>query len=167
MAYVRQSQQPGPLVSVEQVRRRNAELRLELVAVMAERTRIEDQIREARQQVTSARRRLRRWVSDLDELLIKSAEIKSTTFRTLPEPVHGGPEGLKAAADEMAAHEEAVVILAPRRRSLRGSSHGTRGKYEQGCECDECLAWRARKTDQDRANRHAREVKAAQMARAA
>lgn len=127
------------IVTVEQERRRNAELHLELRALTAENAEIVNRIRLMRDELTTAYRKLRRQVSDLEavraqEQLIAEAE---TFTSTLPEPIHGGREGLQAATEEMMLHESKDLKLSKVIQPT-GPSHGTRRRYQAGCRCQEC-----------------------------
>lgn len=168
MGYVRgDSPQPASTVlTVEQARRRNAALRLELVAITAENVQLETKVETMRRDVSAARRKLSRQIRDLDTVRAQADQLAAAALHvsTSPEPVHGGREGLQAATEEMAAHEDQQLKLskAPRRRTITPPSHGTRRKYEEGCDCAKCLAWRDRKTElESRRRRSPREEKAA------
>lgn len=150
-------------LNVEQARRRNADLRLSLVAITAENVQIEAKVETMRRDVTAARKKLARQIRDLDVIRTQTANIAALAEQAAStEPKHGGPDGLQAAADEIKAHEEKHLNLAkPARRGGKGPSHGTRSKYDEGCDCDACLGWRIRKTAQQRELRQGRAAKRA------
>lgn len=165
MAYQRGvSPQPATTVlTVEQARRRNAELRLALVAITAEKAQVEAKVEGMREELTVARRRLSRQIRDLDAIRTQTANIAALAEQAATtEPKHGGPDGLQAAADEIKAYEDKHLNLSkPTRRRGKGPSHGTRSKYDEGCDCDDCLGWRIRKTAQQREIRQGRAAKRA------
>jgi chromosome segregation ATPase len=135
-----------PSLPVEQARRRNAELRVELSRLTAENNALEAQVATARLRVSEARRLLTRKVRDLEAARAQVERLSAIRPASgLPEPVFGGREGLLAAAEEILAHESRGS-LAP--RPLRGPSHGTERVYATGCRCGKCLAWRERRTAQ-------------------
>jgi len=160
MAYKRSVQ---PVLPVEQARRRNAELRRELAELMAENTHLEPKVEAMRRDVTAARKKLSRQIRDLDAIRSQAASIAALAeLEAAAAPRFGGPDGLQAAAHEIKAHEDKPLPpITPRRLGGRGGSHGTRRKYEEGCDCDDCLGWRTSKTKQQRELRQARAAKAA------
>lgn len=124
MGYQRGATAQAPVVSVEQARRRNAELRRELATLTAENTALEAQVATARLRVSEARRLLTRKIRDLD--VARAQMERMATVQPSPpasEPVYGGREGLLAATEEILAHES-PYDLAPRRR--RGPRLGKR-----------------------------------------
>ena len=162
MGYQRGATAQAPVVAVEQARRRNAELRRELAALTAEnnaleaeRKSLDDQVATARLRVSEARRLLTRKVRDLDAIRAQMARLTTAQVSTFPEPVYGGREGLEAATKELEAHEAKGVPPRPDRRA-KGHRHGTSGRYSMGCRCDDCVAWRKRKSDRSLAAYHAR-----------
>jgi hypothetical protein len=148
MGYQRQEASTGPLLTVEQARRRNAEIRLELARLAAEHQQLEPQVNNLRAEVSKARKILTRKVRDLEASRIQAEHLARVSVAH-GEPVHGGPEGLLAATAEMEAHEYKFDVLGRRRRIL-GPSHGTRSKYAEGCRCDDCMDWRRRKSESER-----------------
>ncbi len=138
MGYQRgMSPQPAATVlTVEQARRLNAALRLELAALTAENAVLAPKVEAMRKGVTAARKNLTRQIRDL-------AAVRSQAERIVadPEPLHGGPDGLKAAYAEARAHGEGEIIVQPSTAKCGG-----RRKYETGCRCAECQGWRDRKT---------------------
>ena len=148
------TQPAGSLLSVEQARRKNAELRLELVALTAEKPQLESQVEAMRQEITTARRKLSRQIRDLEAIRTQIRNIAALAEHASgTEPVFGGREGLQAATAEIRAHEDQHAkpsrpATSTRRR--KGRSHGTAGKYVEGCRCDECKGWRGRKSAQER-----------------
>ena len=149
--------------SVEQARRRNAELRIELASLTAENTQLEARVATARLRVSEARRLLTRKIRDLDTIRAQVDRLPAVPVTGLPEPTYGGREGLLAAADEMEAHEaQGLMFYKPRVR--KGPSHGTRDRYATGCKCDLCLGWRRKRTDQETARQ--RRQRASQKAAA-
>jgi chromosome segregation ATPase len=173
MAYVRgKSEQPSTTVlNVEQARRRNAELRLELAGLMAEQSDLAAKVEAMRAEVTAARKKLSRQIRDVDAVRAQAARIASIVEResTLPAPVYGGREGLQAAADEIEAYESKPgAKLGTVRRS--NPRHGTGRKYGTGCRCGDCLGWRDRKSAREvvlKAARMERRIAEAVAARAA
>lgn len=163
MAYVRgASEYPSTTVlTVEQARRRNAELRLELAGLMAEQADLAPKVEAMRAEVTAARKKLSRQIRDLDAVRAQTASIASAAEQesALPTPLYGGREGLQAAADEIEAYESAPGAKLSTVRRRRGPSHGTGKRYEAGCRCGDCLAWRERKSAREV------ELKAARMER--
>lgn len=152
--------QPAPSVlSVEQARRRNAELRREIAALDKENADLEAQTATMRLKVTAARRNLNSKIRALDAARLQASRLSQMTVQpsTLPEPKYGGREGLQAAADEIEAYEaKGKLGTVPR----SGPRHGTGRKYGQGCRCEECLAWRVRRTKAQRAtNERRRELR--------
>lgn len=157
--------QPATAVlGIEQARRLNADLRLELATLTAENTQLEARVGAMRQDVTVARRKLSRQIRDLETIRTQARNIAAMAGHSSgTEPVFGGPAGLLAAADELKAHGEAIASSTVR----RGPSHGTAGKYVQGCRCDECRGWRGRKSAQERAHvKRRREQEIAEALRA-
>lgn len=143
--------------SVEQARRRNAELRIELASLTAENTRLEAQVSTARLRVSEARRLLTRKIRDLDAARAQAERIGAVTVPALPTPKYGGREGLEAATAEMEAFESQGLKLS-KRRERKGPSHGTGRRYHAGCRCGDCMGWRRRKSDQDLASHHRRQA---------
>lgn len=138
--------QPAVTVqSVEQARRRNAELRIELASLTVENTQLEAQVATARLRVSEARRLLTRKIRDLDTIRAQVDRLPAVPVMGLPEPTYGGREGLLAATAEILAHE-ARGDVSP--RPAKGPSHGTGRRYESGCRCVACVAWRKRKSAQ-------------------
>lgn len=149
MAYQRgKSEQPSTTVlTVEQARRRNAELRRELAGLMAEQADLAGKVEAMRAEVTAARKKLSRQIRDVDTARAQAARIGTVVERasTLPEPVYGGREGLQAAADEIEAYDSKPgAKLGTVRRST--PRHGTGRVYGTGCRCGDCLGWRDRKS---------------------
>lgn len=136
----------APILSVEQERRRNAELHIELQALTAENTEIDKRIRLMRDELTGAYRRLRKQVRDIEAVRAQEQLVaEAKTFKSkLPPPVYGGREGLQAATEEMMAHESPGLKLSKELPAPKGPSHGTVRRYATGCRCPECLAARAR-----------------------
>ena len=159
MAYAyKGGQQPAPVASVEQARRHNAALHAELRALAEERAGIAAHVKTMRAELTAARTKLSRQIRHIDTIRAQEAQIEAARnfVSTLPEPIHGGREGLQAAVDEMLAHESRGLKLhkdIPR----KGISHGTARKYEAGCRCDECQDWRKRKAARAETNRKRRQ----------
>lgn len=162
MTYQRgQSLQPAPSVlSVEQARRRNSELRRELVVLNRDHAELEAQTKTMRLKITAARRELNRKIRTLDAVRAQVDRLSNVTPSpsTLPEPLYGGRAGLQAAADEIDAYDAKSGKLGTAPKS--GPSHGTGRKYGLGCRCDECLGWRNRRTKAQRAtNERRRELR--------
>lgn len=149
----------APILSVEQERRRNAELHIELQALNAENAEIDKRIRLMRDELTGAYRRLRKQVRDLEAVRAQEHLIaEAKTFQSkLPPPVYGGREGLQAATEEMMAHESKDLKLSKVLPAPAGPSHGTMRRYETGCRCSDCLAAKARKKSQWRSRRRVSE----------
>jgi len=152
----------SPLLSVEQERKRNAELHLELKAVTAENKEIDQRIRLMRDELATAYRKLRKQVRDLEAVRAEERLIaEAKTFKSkLPPPRFGGPEGLKAATEELMAHEARNLKLS-KEIIANGPIHGTWRRYEAGCRCKACRGWRALKSTRYRANLDRREQQAA------
>lgn len=148
MGYQRKEASTGPLLTVEQARRRNAEIRLELARLAAENAQLEPQVNNLRTEVSKARKLLTRKVRDLEAARIQAEHLARVGVAG-SEPVHGGPAGLLAATQELKAHEFKYDVLGRKRRIL-GPSHGTRNKYGEGCRCDDCIDWRRRKSESER-----------------
>lgn len=150
------AQAPAAILPVEQARRRNAELRRELAVLTAEAARLQPQVEAMRAEVTAARRKLSRQIRDLEAARIQTRNIAALATEpatpTLAEPVYGGPEGLKAAADEIEAYEGAKLGTVPR----RGPRHGTGRMYSLGCRCEDCRGWRKKRSDAERATQQRR-----------
>ena len=160
------SPQPGVMVlNVEQARRRNTELRLELARLAAENAQMEAGAVTMRLQVSAGRRKLSKQIRDLDAARVQAERIAQVAIQTstLPEPVYGGREGLQAATDEIMAHEAKGLKLAKAPRPASGLSHGTNRKYNSGCRCDECKASESRRNARRymERRRKAREAEAA------
>lgn len=155
MGYVR-NPQPAVL-NIEQARRRNAELRRELAALTVENGQLEAQVTTMRLHVSEARRKLTLQVRELEAARAQQAQLAQVTTEPsgLPEPVHGGREGLLAAAAEIKAHESAGAL--PKR--LRGPSHGTKRRYAAGCRCPKCVAWRVAESERARVAQNARRAR--------
>lgn len=162
MAYVRgatrQAEPEAKLLTIHQVRQRNAALALELQTLTAEQAELGNRTEAMRKEVTAARNRLTRQLREIDAVRIQSDQIAAAKryVSTLPPPVHGGREGLQAATDEMLTHESKHLNLAKAPRRPKGPSCGTQRKYEKGCRCDECKAWRKRRAAQARTNQKRR-----------
>lgn len=153
MGYQRKESQPGPLQSVEQARRVNAELRRELERLAIENAQLTPHVETLRLQVTAARKKLTRQIRELEAARIQAERLANVTEQasTLPEPIYGGRKGLEAAAAEIEAHEakrtktstihrpkkSGPVLDNPRRK------HGTVGTYRAGCRCEPCKARKA------------------------
>lgn len=145
------TQTPAGVLTVEQARRRNAELRLELGALTAENTALEARVGVMRQEVSTARRKLSRQIRDLAAIRAQVSNIAALAQHAPgEEPVFGGREGLEAATAEARAHDEETVNPSTRRRR-KGPSHGTSGRYREGCRCEDCRGWRCRKSERERA----------------
>lgn len=142
-----------PVLTVEQfgeARRRHAEMKRELAFLEIENARLQEEIVVKRAEVSQARRVLSRKVRDLAVVRAQVEQLQAVYVSALPEPLYGGKEGLEAAAAEMAAHEAGTDALGRRERKRSGNSHGTRKKYDEGCRCVECAAWRKRKSERGR-----------------
>ena len=152
--------QPGTSVlTVERARLVNAELRRELATLTGENTVLAPKVDAMRKEVTAARKKLARQIRDLEAIRIQTANIAAHAqhlTNTGTEPVYGGPEGLRAAADEMKAYEDGALNLSTVPRGRKGPRHGTGRRYALGCRCDSCLEWRGRKTAQEVARNKAR-----------
>lgn len=147
----------GPVLTVEQLRRRNAELHVELQALTAENTEIDKRIRLMRDELTGAYRKLRKQVSDLEAVRAEEQLIAAAkTFKSkLPPPRYGGREGLEAATQEMLAHESRDLKLSKALPPPKGPSHGTRRRYADGCRCAVCSGYNTLRKGQER-SRHKR-----------
>lgn len=154
MTYQRKEAPAGPLVTVERARRLNATMRVELDRLTAERNHLEPRLETVRAEVAKARKLLTRKVRELEATRIQLGRL-ATIEPTSDEPIYGGREGLKAAAEEIKEHEFKLDKLG-RRRRIHGPSHGTRQKYDTGCRCDDCMDWRRRRSEQERINQAAR-----------
>lgn len=153
MAYAyKGGQQPAPVASVEQARRHNAALHAELRTLAAERADIAAHVKTMRAELTAARAKLSRQIRHLDAARAQQDLIEAAAnfVSTLPEPIHGGRDGLQAAVDEMLAHETRGLKLAKPPRPRTGPSHGTGRKYADGCRCDGCQQWRCDKESRRR-----------------
>lgn len=163
MTYKRKEAASGPLLTVERARRRNATMRLEMERLTAEQQFLEPRLEAVRAEVTKARKLLTRKVRELETVRIQIGQLANIQTTTLPEPIHGGPEGLLAATEEMEEHEFKLDKLGRKRRIL-GPSHGTRNKYDTGCRCDPCMDWRRKKSDRERVNQQVRRSQKKQAA---
>lgn len=135
------------VLTVEEARRRNAALRLELAALTAEHNHLAPKVEAMRADVTAARKKLSRQIRDLETARTQTANIAAHAQHAAnTTPLYGGPEGLQAAAGEIEAYESKPGAKLGTVR--RGPSHGTSRRYATGCRCDACLAWRERKTAQ-------------------
>jgi len=163
----------GPLLTVEQARRRNAELMIELrsleaqqealtARVAAEKAKLEQDTEQARKELTQAYRRLRSKVRELDAVRASEENITKTAayVSELPPPLYGGRDGLEAAADEMAEYEaRRNGRKAPPRgkrvkAELKPALHGTSTAYRRDkCRCAECKAWLSRTSAKHYRNR--------------
>lgn len=161
--YQRREQKPGPLVNIEQARRRNAELRIELVQlnqarqdleakVAAELALLEEESAAATRELSAAHKKLTRQIRRRDTVRTQAALMSAGCKNPsdLPEPMHGGREGLLAAADEMARYgarkrNKPTPIRSKRApRTTSEAAHGTWTQYRKHeCRCDECKAWKA------------------------
>lgn len=159
MGYVR-SEQKSTVLSVEQARRRNAELRRELAGLTVENTHLEAQVGTMRLRVSEARRKLTGMTRQLDVARSQAERLGKVVISPAPlsEPLYGGREGLEAATAEMEAFESRGLKLS-KAREPGGLSHGTGRRYEAGCRCEACVAWRKRKSAQGLANYHARQAR--------
>jgi hypothetical protein len=154
MGYQFKGSRDSVVVNVEQARRRNAELRIELGALLTENTQIEARIKATRADLTAAYRKLSKQIRDMDAINAQ-AELVAASERfvsTLPEPKYGGREGLQAATDEMMAHEARGLKLAKAPRPIKGPSHGTGRRYDLGCRCEECETWKVEKNAKTHSN---------------
>ena len=151
--------------TVEQARRRNAELRIELGALVSENAQLENRAVTMRLQVTTARRKLTRQIRELDTARTQAELLAYATVQTstLPEPIYGGREGLQAATDEILAHDTRGLKLTKEKapRVSKGLSHGTSRKYDQGCRCRACVTYKALKDTRFYASKNRREQAAA------
>ena len=135
---------PTPTLSVEQSRRRNAELRIELSKLAAEHAHLAPKIEAMRRDLTAARKKLTRQIRDL-------AVVRAQTEHFAA-----------AAADKQAALDHATTAIetsrpdAPKRRPGPRLTHGKRAMYETGCNCDPCLDWRRNKTAAEKVRAEAR-----------
>jgi hypothetical protein len=157
MGYQYKGDQSRPMETIEQARRRNAELRRELAALMFEQADLAPKVEAMRAEVSAARKKLSRQIRDLDAVRAQSARIAAARDEepTLTDSVYGGREGLLAAADEIEAYEaKPGAKLGTVRR--RGPRHGTGRMYSTGCQCGECLGWRKKRTDQEVARQRRR-----------
>lgn len=144
------STQPSSTVlTIEQARRRNAGLRIELESLMREAAELEVSTGLMREAVSAARKKLTRQIRDLDAVRAQSDRIATDTGRTttLPASQFGGREGLQAAADEIEAYEGAKLGTVKR----NGPRHGTGRKYATGCRCEDCLGWRKKRSAAEQA----------------
>lgn len=163
MAYQRKEAQSGPLLTVEQARRRNTEIRLELARLAAENAHLAPQVDSIRAEVSKARKLLTRKVRELEAARIEAEHLARVQVANQSEPVHGGPNGLLAATEELQTHEFKYDKLGRKRRIL-GPSHGTRDKYDAGCRCEPCMDWRRKKSDRERISQQARRSRQKQAA---
>jgi len=148
------------MLAVEQARRRNAELHLELRALTAENAEINDKIRLMRDELTTAYRKLRKQLHDIEAVRAQEQLIaEAKAFKSeLPPPRYGGREGLEAATEEMLAHESRGLKLS-KVITPTGPSHGTRRRYQAGCRCQECRGINAvRKSREKRSSRKRHEL---------
>lgn len=122
-------------LAVEQARRLNAALRLELAALTTEHANLAPKVETMRKDVSAARKKLTRQIRDLNTVRGQMEQIATVAphVSTLPESVHGGHEGLQDASAS---------------QGRKGPSHGTRTRYVAGCRCDACLGWRKRASAQ-------------------
>jgi hypothetical protein len=149
MGYQRKEAQSGPLLTVEQARRRNTEMRLELARLAAENAKLEPQINTLRVEVSRARKLLTRKVRELEAARVQAEHLARVQVVTLSEPVHGGQAGLIAATEEIEAYTIKLDKLG-RKRRIVGPSHGTRKRYGKGCRCDDCMDWRRKASNRER-----------------
>lgn len=162
MAYIRgaslQAEPEAKLLTIDQVRQRNAALALELQTLTAEKAELDNRGDAMRKEVTAARKRLTRQLREIDAVRVHSDQIAAAKryVSTLPPPIHGGREGLQAATDEMLTHESKHLKLAKAPRPPKGPSCGTGRKYAKGCRCDDCKAWRKRKSARELTNKKKR-----------
>jgi len=158
MAYVRGKSTPTQhstgMLTIEQARRRNAELRIELQSLTAENAGLDQRVQAMRKDLEAAYIRLRRQIRDLDAVRAQQERIGQITpdVPELTPPLYGGREGLLAATEEITNHEYKEKFGKPRPAS-KGPIHGTARRYDLGCRCGDCKAWRKRKTAQYRTNR--------------
>jgi chromosome segregation ATPase len=155
MGYQRKEALSGPLLTVEQARRRNTELRLELARLAAENAQLEPQIDTLRTEVSRARKLLTRKVRELEAARTQAEHLARVQVVTHAEPIHGGQAGLIAATEEIEAYAIKLDKLG-RRRRIVGPSHGTRKRYGKGCRCDDCMDWRRKASDRERVNQQRR-----------
>ena len=134
---------PVSVLNVEQERRRNAELAMQLRRLELERQSLE---REG-EKVLSTLQALRSHVDRTRDETRRLAAYKEA-MKKLPPPVHGGREGLLAATAEMEAHRPKPK---PRQKEYRGPSHGTRRRYyDWKCRCEACNEWASVESSRNR-----------------
>ena len=141
------------LLTVEQERRRNAQLAMTIRNLSFERANLESQV----VTVATVLRELR---SVVDTTRAETTQLAAyrERMRQLPPPVHGGRDGLLAATKESDAHDRK---LKPRKPS-KGVSHGTcRRYYEWKCRCETCHAWAREQSAKNAARYQQRKKQAA------
>lgn len=142
------------MLTVDQARRLNAELRRELAALMTEQAELAPKVEAMRKEVTAASKKLTRQVRDLETIRSQTARLaaQAEQQRSLPAPVYGGEEGLLAATEEIEAYEGDKLGTVKRREPR----HGTGRMYSTGCRCEDCLGWRKKRSDAERATQQRR-----------
>ena len=141
------------IVSVEQERRRNAELMMTLRQLEMQRAQLEFEA----ENVASVLRALRGTVDNTRDATTKIASYKAAV-RQLPLPKYGGREGLLAATKEIESHD----VKARPRKPRPGPAHGSwRRYYEWKCRCETCNEWRETQRVMDRERYYARKQKVA------
>lgn len=141
------------LLTVEQERRRNAEIAMTIRQMSLERQRLEDEAEKVRSVLDALR-------SSVNSERFETTRMAAyrERMRQLPPPVHGGRDGLLAATRELEAYERR---LKPRKPS-KGVSHGTwRRYYEWKCRCEACAEFAARQSERNRLRYQARKQQAA------
>jgi len=122
------------MLTIEQERRKNAEIALTLRQLAFERQNLEATAEKVKGTLTA----LRSTIDTSRDQTTLIAEYRER-LRELPPPVHGGRDGLLAAVKEIDAHDARVRP----RKPTKGPSHGTwRRYYQLGCRCETCNAWK-------------------------
>lgn len=123
------------LLSIEQERRRKAELARTVHALRLETLRLEHEAEQVKSVLTALRETVG---STRQETSRMSAYIQK--MRQLPAPRYGGRDGLLAAVAEIEAHE---LSKDKPRKERPVAAHGSKRRYYVwDCRCEKCVAWR-------------------------
>lgn len=120
------------LLSVEQERRRNAELARAIQQLRIERARLEQEAKNAADVLLALKSTVDRNRTESERM----AEYREA-MRKLPPPKYGGRDGLLAAVAEIDAHE----MSKDKPRNPRTPAHGSKRRYyDWNCRCETCNA---------------------------
>jgi DNA repair exonuclease SbcCD ATPase subunit len=161
----RTTHRPATEADLANARRRNSELAAELrqleaiserlqAAITEKRADLEQERDAARKELSKAREQLTKTIKEADTVRHQARQILNAAhyLSTLPEPVHGGREGLEAATTEIIEYEirkkaTGLVVELPKRPATPKAEaeyrHGSKNRYRAGCRCVSCRTWKA------------------------